>query len=86
MAGLPDAVTKRAKEILRALEDRDYRSKLKDEFQINLFEAAVDQVNAAIDPRYEELVSRLKEIDLNSTTPLDAMNILKMIKDDFCKD
>ena len=86
MAGLPDAVTKRAKEILRALEDRDYRSKLKDEFQINMFEAAVDQVNAAIDPRYEELVSRLKEIDLNSTTPLDAMNILKMIKDDFCKD
>jgi DNA mismatch repair protein MutS len=86
MAGLPDAVTKRAKEILRALEDRDYRSKLKDEFQINMFEAAVDQVNAAIDPRYEELVSRLKEIDLNSTTPLDAMNILKIIKDDFCKD
>ena len=86
MAGLPDAVTKRAKEILRALEDRDYRSKLKDEFQINMFEAGVDQVNAVIDPRYEELVSRLKEIDLNSTTPLDAMNILKIIKDDFCKD
>ena len=86
MAGLPDAVTKRAKEILRALEDRDYRSKLKDEFQINMFEAAVDQVNAVIDPRYEELVSRLKEIDLNSTTPLDAMNILKIIKDDFCND
>ncbi|MBK6507697.1 MAG: DNA mismatch repair protein MutS [Ignavibacteria bacterium] len=86
MAGLPDAVTKRAKEILRALEDRDYRSKLKDEFQINMFEAAVDQANSAIDPRYEELVSRLKEIDLNSTTPLDAMNILKIIKDDFCKD
>lgn len=86
MAGLPDAVTKRAKEILRALEDRDYRSKLKDEFQINMFEAAVDQVNAAIDPRYEELISRLNEIDLNSTTPLDAMNILKKIKDDFCND
>ncbi|MGB3018752.1 MAG: DNA mismatch repair protein MutS [Ignavibacteria bacterium] len=86
MAGLPDAVTKRAKEILRALEDRDYRSKLKDEFQINMFEAAVDQVNAAIDPRYEELITRLKEIDLNSTTPLDAMNILKIIKDDFCND
>ncbi|MBK9227016.1 MAG: DNA mismatch repair protein MutS [Ignavibacteria bacterium] len=86
MAGLPDAVTKRAKEILRALEDRDYRSKLKDEFQINMFEAAVEQVNAAIDPRYEELITRLKEIDLNSTTPLDAMNILKIIKDDFCND
>jgi DNA mismatch repair protein MutS len=86
MAGLPDAVTKRAKEILRALEDRDYRSKLKDEFQINMFEAAVEQVTAANDPRYEELLARLKDIDLNSTTPIEAMNLLKNLKDDFCKD
>ncbi len=87
MAGLPEAVTKRAKEILHALEDRDYRRKLKDEFQINMFEAAVEQVAAdSADHRFDELIARLNEIDINSTTPLDAMNFLKNMKDDFCKE
>ncbi len=87
MAGLPEAVTKRAKEILHALEDRDYRRKLKDEFQINMFEAAVEQVAAdSADHRFDELIARLNDIDINSTTPLDAMNFLKNMKDDFCKE
>jgi len=87
MAGLPEAVTKRAKEILHALEDRDYRRKLKDEFQINMFEAAVEQVAAdSADSRLDELIARLKEIDINSSTPLEAMTFLKNMKDDFCKE
>ncbi|MBX7043799.1 MAG: DNA mismatch repair protein MutS [Ignavibacteria bacterium] len=84
MAGLPEAVTKRAKEILRALEDREYRRKLKDEFQINLFEAALEESGeAAPDGRLTELLDRIRSIDLNTTTPIEAINFIKILQDDF---
>jgi DNA mismatch repair protein MutS len=84
MAGLPGAVTKRAKEILRALEDREYRRKLKDEFQINLFEAALEESGeAAPDERLTELLDRIRSIDLDTTTPIEAINFIKKLQDDF---
>ncbi len=84
MAGLPEAVTKRAKEILRALEDREYRRKLKDEFQINLFEAALEESGeAAPDERLTELLDRIRSIDLDTTTPIEAINLIKKLQDDF---
>ena len=76
MAGMPDSVTKRAKEILRSLEDKEYRRQHKDEFQINMFESAVTEF------RDEALRKMLEEVDLNVITPIDAMNILKKMKDD----
>ena len=75
MAGLPDSITKRAKEILKILEDKDYRRKHKDDIQISLFE---------IDNRTEienEALTMLGEIDIDNLTPLDALNILKKLKD-----
>lgn len=75
MAGLPNSITKRAKEILKILEDKEYRRKHKDDLQISLFE---------IDNRTEienEALTLLGEIDINNLTPLDALNILKKLKD-----
>jgi DNA mismatch repair protein MutS len=75
MAGLPDSITRRAKEILKILEDKNYRRKHKDDLQISLFE---------IDNRTEienEALTMLEEIDINTLTPLDALNILKKLKD-----
>lgn len=75
MAGLPDSITKRAKEILKILEDKNYRRKHKDDLQISLFE---------IDNRTEienEALTMLDEIDINNLTPLEALNILKKLKD-----
>lgn len=75
MAGLPDSITTRAKEILKILEDKNYRRKHKDDLQISLFE---------IDNRTEienEALTMLEEIDINTLTPLDALNILKKLKD-----
>ncbi|MCI0449652.1 MAG: DNA mismatch repair protein MutS [Chlorobi bacterium] len=69
MAGLPDAVTKRAKEILSNLEKREERSRRKDEFQINLFEYKDNELNDIID-----------KIDLNKMTPLEALNKLQELK------
>lgn len=86
MAGLPASVTRRAKEILQALEDREYRRKLKDEFQINLFEAAIEDAgNTGKDSLSSEIAERILSIDLNATTPLEAINILKKIQDEFGK-
>jgi DNA mismatch repair protein MutS len=75
MAGLPDSVTARAKEILRSLEDKEYRRKQKDEFQINMFE--LPEANKDDD----KLKTMIEEADLDSMTPLDALNFLKKLKD-----
>ncbi|HEX2787312.1 MAG TPA: DNA mismatch repair protein MutS [Ignavibacteria bacterium] len=72
MAGLPKSVTDRAKEILRTLEDKEYRRQHKDDLQISLFE-----VEKALEPEIEKL---LKEVDLNNITPLESINLLSKIK------
>ncbi len=76
MAGLPESVTSRAKEILRSLEDKEYRRQHKDEFQINMFESAVTEF------KDEALRKLLDETDINNITPLEAMSILKKMKDE----
>lgn len=69
MAGLPEMVTKRAKEILGNLEKREERSRRKDEFQINLFEF-----------KDNELRDIINKIDVDGMTPLDALNKLQELK------
>ncbi len=69
MAGLPDMVTKRAKEILTNLEKREERSRRKDEFQINMFEYKDNELNDILD-----------KIDLESMTPIEALNKLQELK------
>ncbi len=69
MAGLPDIVTKRAREILGNLEKREERARRKDEFQINLFEYKDNELNDIIN-----------KIDLDKMTPLEALNKLQELK------
>jgi DNA mismatch repair protein MutS len=73
MAGLPDSVTARAKEILHTLEEKERRRKKTDEFQINLFEINEN----------DKLKKILNEVNLDNITPLEAMNILKKVKDEI---
>ena len=77
MAGLPVSVTNRAKEILRSLEDKEYKRKNKDDFQISMFESAVTEF------RDEALRKMIDEVDINNITPIEAMNMLKKIKEDL---
>jgi DNA mismatch repair protein MutS len=69
MAGLPDNVITRAKEILRNFEKREERARRKDEFQINLFEY-----------KDEELRDIINKIDVDKMTPLEALNKLVELK------
>lgn len=78
LAGIPQAVTERAKEILKELEAADIskhrtrRRKLPLDGQIELF--IPDSSNE--DKSGKEVLDELKSIDVSTITPLDAMNIL----------
>lgn len=78
LAGVPQPVLERAREILKELEDADIskketrlrRSKMPIEGQIDLF-----SMNGAAKVRSEAL-EELKAIDVSTLTPLDALNVL----------
>ena len=80
MAGMPNEIVIRANEILKHLEkekltDSD-RQKLEElptqQFQMNLFEA---------DPRMERMLDILRNIDVNTTSPVEALLKLNELKD-----
>lgn len=73
MAGLPESVTARAKEILHTLEEKEAKKRKYDEFQISLFEFNED----------DRLKKMLKNIDPDNMTPLEALNMLKKMKEEF---
>jgi len=75
MAGLPDTVTARAKEILKSFEEKEYRRKHSNDFQISLFEIDKSEI---IKDKFKKVIDDIK---LENTTPLDALNILKKLKD-----
>jgi DNA mismatch repair protein MutS len=80
MAGLPEFVTTRAKEILQNLESKELtpheikKAKLEkfknhDELQINMFEFKDDEIRKEI-----------SDILIDNLTPLDALNKLSELK------
>jgi DNA mismatch repair protein MutS len=77
LAGVPDPVVKRAKELLVRLEKENATAVemaepgFEDTHQASLEALVID------DP----LVERIKHIDLDRTTPMDALNELKEIQD-----
>lgn len=95
LAGLPDEVVKRAKEILSQLDESDInkpfakrkRDRVRDNFQVSMFatETAIssDKVNAIEDNKsceYKEFVNNLiKNIDINNVTPIKALTVLNDI-------
>jgi len=72
MAGLPDSVTMRAKEILKTFEDKEYRRRHRDDIQISLFEVGQE----------DTMKKLIREVDIDNITPLEALNILKKLKED----
>jgi DNA mismatch repair protein MutS len=77
LAGLPQSVTDRAKEILKELEEADIskhrarRKKPQVEGQIEFFipEGSSDRIG-------KEVLEELKTLDISTLTPLDALNII----------
>jgi DNA mismatch repair protein MutS len=85
LAGLPASVIARARDILSSLEQDELQRGGKptisgaapaSQQQLGLFQS---QVN----PADEKLKDRIREIDINRTTPLDALRIIEELKRDL---
>ncbi|HEY9058951.1 MAG TPA: DNA mismatch repair protein MutS [Pseudobacteroides sp.] len=78
LAGLPQAVLSRAKEILKELEDADINKKemrirkknLPIDGQMNLFSVKPENKG------FQEVIEELKTVDVSALTPLDALNVI----------
>lgn len=75
LAGVPNDVIKRAKEISKMLEDNDTTKSL-------AIKSIPDQEGAKEkDVRYTEVVGILKDVDINTLTPISAFEILCDLKE-----
>ena len=73
LAGVPDEVTRRAKEILKDLEAEGKRERLisRDEP-----ETAANMTLTFADSAAEQIKDELRKLDINTLTPIEAMNFL----------
>jgi DNA mismatch repair protein MutS len=77
LAGLPEAVLKRAREILHGLEaqelDENGQRKKQQRAQLGLFQAAAPETRSVTVPLPAAMIDELRKLDLARTTPLDAL-------------
>ena len=64
LAGVPNSIINRAKEILHKLENKDIKIEKS------------SQNSPRNNRNFDEIFSKIKNIDTNSLTPIEAMNIL----------
>jgi len=86
LAGIPDKVIKRAKQILHNLEEQELspqgltatvkRQLKRDTGQIDIFEILINQTD-----KNEALLEELKNADLNNMTPLEAHKFLQDLQE-----
>ena len=105
LAGVPDVITERAKEILAELSDKDISLKNMenegiaeiygqrslydaDEFKVNENGCPADKKifdhenlkASEISGNHGDIINKLKDLNINAITPLDAINILSDLK------
>jgi DNA mismatch repair protein MutS len=80
LAGVPKEVTDRAKTILRLLEGGKFLAEIKSTSTVekaSLFEHKYGKANH----HYEKVIEKLKALEPEQTTPLEALNILVKLKE-----
>ena len=82
LAGLPDMVTTRAKEILAELEEADISKRaVRGRRSVKPVEGQIDFLSMIDAPKQErEVLDRLKSTDLSKLTPIDTMNMLYQLQ------
>ena len=81
IAGVPDEIRTNAKIKLRELEDGSAKASASSE-QLSFFADSFANVNSENNDRYIELVDRISDMNINTMTPLAAMNALQEIIDE----
>ena len=74
LAGVPTEVVKRAKEILKTIEEG------MPERRREATEKAPDLLSALVSSKDGEAAEKIREADLNTMTPIEAMNLLFELK------
>lgn len=69
LAGVPDKVIRRAKQILATLEAEGKAS-------VHTKKATEEPVQLTIDSSQSEIIQKLKNLDVNTLTPIECMNTL----------
>ena len=84
LAGLPPAVVERAREILSGLEQDELARGGRPTVSGSGQPAPTQQLAlfSAASPAEERLVSRLRDVDINRLTPIDALTLLASLKKD----
>ncbi|HKM03884.1 MAG TPA: DNA mismatch repair protein MutS [Lachnospiraceae bacterium] len=89
LAGVPDIVIDRAKEIVKQLSDNDITEKIQsitvdlknDKKKIKTYdEVDLEQISLFDTVKDEDVIGELKELDVSNLTPLDALNILNRLQ------
>ncbi len=93
LAGVPDMVIDRAKEIVTELTDNDITEKVqaiakenKNDKKVKVKhydDVDIDQMSLFDTVTDEEVLRRLKEIDITTLTPMDALNTLYKLQSDL---
>ena len=72
LAGVPDKVVRRAKEVLKSLESGEMVKKPKNAVKVQQEEP----IQLTMLKKDTEVLNRLKSLDVNTLTPIESMNIL----------
>ena len=84
LAGLPEEVVGRAKEILKQLDESDInkpfakkKNRVNDNFQVSMFQP--DPEEKGKNKEYKELTENIKNIDIENVTPMQSFKLLNDI-------
>jgi DNA mismatch repair protein MutS len=89
LAGLPASVTKRAEALLQRLEAATTSDSTSNTQQLDLWSAVVKDApketlpETEVDPRMELFVKQVKELPIQTMTPLDALNKLAQLQQEL---
>lgn len=79
LAGVPGEVIKRAKEILKSIET-DAPIHVKQKSAVNIEEQQPDMFSILSSGKEKEVADKLRAIDINTLTPIEAMNAIFELK------
>lgn len=85
LAGLPDEVIQRSREILKGLEENGSRKKIKDKAQTVYQLNFMDFEPPAVSKAEAEVLDKLRNLDINQLSPLEALNLLNEVRSSLRK-
>lgn len=81
LAGVPKSVLGVAKKYLQTLENESTKDKIKEQDLFSFSDEVLSTENHETNPAHKEIIQQLETLELNDTTPREALNLLYQLKD-----